>query len=99
MTFRERVLVKPGGVIEITHPDLPIGKEVDVVVTLDPSVEGQESALGAAPKKPIWEIALEIGSSVPESEWAKVPKDLAENLDHYLYGAHALRPGQDERKP
>lgn len=34
-----------------------------------------------------WEIAMQIGSSVPESEWAKVPPDLAANIDHYLYGA------------
>jgi len=37
--------------------------------------------------KPIWEVALEIGASVPEQEWAKVPTDLAKNLHHYLYGA------------
>jgi len=34
-----------------------------------------------------WEIALRIGSTVPESEWAKVPPDLAANIDQYLYGA------------
>lgn len=28
-----------------------------------------------------------IASEVPDSEWAKVPSDLAINLDHYLYGA------------
>jgi len=37
--------------------------------------------------KPIWEAVLEIGASVPEQEWAKVPKDGAKNLHHYLYGA------------
>jgi hypothetical protein len=84
MTFRERVRVKPGGVIEVTHPDLPAGKEVEVVVDLDPG-EGQEPS--AQPRRPIWEIALEIGSSIPDSEWAKVPADLSKNLDHYLYGA------------
>jgi len=36
--------------------------------------------------KPIWEIAEEIGSLIPAAEWAKVPSDGAENLDHYLYG-------------
>lgn len=29
----------------------------------------------------------EIAAKVPAEEWAKLPKDLAENLDHYLYGA------------
>ena len=26
-------------------------------------------------------------SAVPEEEWRKLPADLSENLDHYLYGA------------
>jgi hypothetical protein len=37
--------------------------------------------------RPIWEIAEEIGRSIPPEEWEKIPKDLATNLDHYLYGA------------
>jgi len=37
--------------------------------------------------KPIWEIAEKIASTVPDSEWAKVPPDLSKNVDHYLYGA------------
>ena len=36
--------------------------------------------------RPIWEIIEEIGKSVPAEEWAKVPTDVAKNLDHYLYG-------------
>jgi len=39
---------------------------------------------------PIWETLLEISASVPESEWANVPTDLARNLDHYL---SPLQPG------
>jgi len=30
---------------------------------------------------------MELGASIPDEEWAKVPADLAKNLDHYLYGA------------
>jgi hypothetical protein len=37
-------------------------------------------------ERPIWEIAQEIGAEVPDEEWSKVPRDMAENLDHYLYG-------------
>lgn len=37
--------------------------------------------------RPIWEVAEEIGRSIPPEEWEKVPKDLSINLDHYLYGA------------
>lgn len=33
--------------------------------------------------KPIWEIAVEIGANIPESEWEKVPSDLSKNFDLY----------------
>src|ERR1700730_16571387 len=36
-------------------------------------------------RRPIWEIAEEIGSNIPEEEWDKLPKDASINLDHYLY--------------
>src|SRR5207302_9128241 len=29
----------------------------------------------------------EIWAQVPAAEWDKLPPDLSENLDHYLYGA------------
>jgi hypothetical protein len=51
------------------------------------TVEPAEVAASASPSKPIWEIAVEIGASVPAEEWAKVPTDLAKNLHHYLHGA------------
>jgi hypothetical protein len=40
----------------------------------------------AREKKPIWEIIAEIGASVPPEAWEDVPRDLAINHDHYLYG-------------
>ena len=33
--------------------------------------------------RPIWEIAAEISATIPDSEWAKVPTDLAKNFDQY----------------
>jgi predicted XRE-type DNA-binding protein len=42
-----------------------------------------------APKtdtRPIWEVIAAIVAEVPPEEWDKVPTDLAENHDHYLYG-------------
>lgn len=33
--------------------------------------------------KPIWEIAVEIGAKIPNSEWEKVPSDLSKNFDSY----------------
>jgi hypothetical protein len=37
--------------------------------------------------KPIWERIAEIGTQVPEEDWVEVPRDLAKNLDRYLYKA------------
>ena len=37
--------------------------------------------------RPIEEVLAEIASQVPEKEWQKLPPDLSDNLDHYLYGA------------
>lgn len=36
--------------------------------------------------RPIGEIIDEISKDVPDEEWAKLPSDLSENHDHYLYG-------------
>jgi Arc/MetJ-type ribon-helix-helix transcriptional regulator len=38
-------------------------------------------------RKPIWERAEEIRRGVPDEEWAKLPTDGAEQLDHYIYGS------------
>ena len=37
--------------------------------------------------RPIWELLTELGRSVPDEEWDKLPRDAARNLDHYLYAA------------
>jgi hypothetical protein len=36
--------------------------------------------------KPIEEILAELAKGVPDGEWDKLPNDLTDNLDHYLYG-------------
>ena len=36
--------------------------------------------------RPIWEKIADIMKDVPPEELAKLPKDLAKNHDHYLYG-------------
>ncbi len=59
-------------------------KRIDSVQSV--RVEPFRSA-APAPSKPFWEVALDIGSRVPEDQWAKVPSDLAKNLHHYLYGS------------
>ncbi len=37
-------------------------------------------------QKPIWEEILELTAEVPDEEWDKLPTDLAEQHDHYIYG-------------
>ena len=62
---------------------LPLDKQEEVL-------EFVEEKLAFAAKKdsrPIWEKIVEISNRVPEEEWAKLPNDGAENLNHYLYGA------------
>lgn len=48
---------------------------------------GQDPSSSNHETRPLWEILVQIGASVPEEDWRSVPTDLAENLDHYLYGA------------
>jgi hypothetical protein len=35
---------------------------------------------------PIEEVLAGLARGVPEAEWDKLPSDLTDNLDHYLYG-------------
>lgn len=42
--------------------------------------------------RPIWERVADISTQMPAEEWAKLPKDLSKNVDHYLYGS----PKEDE---
>jgi len=57
---------------------LPEGAEVELTI-----VDGAEEA---GDHRPIEEIIDEIAAEVPESEWAKLPPDLTDQLDHYVYG-------------
>lgn len=35
---------------------------------------------------PFWKKIIEIGTTVSEAEWEKLPKDFSKNLEHYMYG-------------
>jgi len=65
----------------------PTGKIKGVASVVSLAVEPMEAPEPASSLKPIWEVALEIGASVPDEEWARIPTDLGKNLHHYLYGA------------
>ena len=36
--------------------------------------------------RPIHEVIAAIVEDVPKEEWANLPADLTDNLDHYIYG-------------
>ncbi|MBC8394343.1 MAG: hypothetical protein H8E17_17460 [Deltaproteobacteria bacterium] len=36
--------------------------------------------------RPIEDLLQELAREVPKEEWEKLPRDLNDNLDHYLYG-------------
>ena len=39
-----------------------------------------------ADSRPIWDVILDNMKDVPAEEFAKLPKDGASEVDHYLYG-------------
>ena len=50
-------------------------------------VDEHTLATSGVPKRPVWELVVELGAKIPEEEWAKVPDDASINFKHYLYGA------------
>ena len=36
--------------------------------------------------RPIEDILKELAREIPQEEWDRLPCDLSDNLDHYLYG-------------
>jgi Arc/MetJ-type ribon-helix-helix transcriptional regulator len=52
-----------------------------------PAGKPAPSKEAAAPaRKPIWERIQDMTADVPDEEWDKLPTDLAEQHDHYIYG-------------
>jgi hypothetical protein len=39
-----------------------------------------------AAARPIEDVLAELARGVPAEDWKKLPSDLTDNLDHYLYG-------------
>jgi hypothetical protein len=36
--------------------------------------------------RPIEDVLTELAGEVPQEDWNRLPPDLTDNLDHYLYG-------------
>ena len=56
-------------------------KELRIAVGVSGSQRGRRNASEAIEAK-----LQSLAANVPESEWRKLPGDLTEDLDHYLYG-------------
>jgi hypothetical protein len=59
---------------------LPEGAEVRVELTAPATEELDLSA------PPIEEVLRAIVADVPKEEWDRLPADLSDHLDHYIYG-------------
>ncbi len=64
--------------------------ELDEAVTLPEGAAVELNVVESSPAggthRPIEEVIDEIVADVPESEWAKLPPDLTDQLDYYVYG-------------
>jgi hypothetical protein len=82
MVFRGRV---KNGVVLLDDPAaLPEGATVQVEL-LEKDVNTLSSEDGSK-GLPIEHELAAIWRDVPAEEWANLPRDLSDNLDHYVYG-------------
>jgi Arc/MetJ-type ribon-helix-helix transcriptional regulator len=51
-----------------------------------PEAEAARKEPAVEARKPVWERIQEMTADVPDEEWDKLPVDLAEQHDHYIYG-------------
>ncbi len=75
-----RVRVKGWG--EIT----PNGKLLRITQVEELSLQPVSDVPIDPAARPIEEIIRELAAEVPQAEWDRLPRDLTDNLDHYLYG-------------
>jgi len=48
--------------------------------------EPASGARQALAERPIEDILRELAAGIPREEWDRLPADLTDQLDHYLYG-------------
>jgi predicted XRE-type DNA-binding protein len=67
---------------------LSVDRLIEILNALDQRVEVKVNPVATSgPLLRILQHMAEIDAKIPPEEHAKVPTDLAQNLDHYLYGA------------
>lgn len=62
------------------HAPALAGRRLRLIVLPD------ADAAPANDRRSIEEKLAEIAAEVPEEEWAKLPPDFSDQLDHYIYG-------------
>ena len=65
---------------------LPDGKQQEVLALVEALLDKEQLAPPESTHRPISEIFEELSSQIPLDEWAELPRDGAEQHDHYLYG-------------
>jgi hypothetical protein len=58
------------------------GHRMRLTILAEP-VEGVVSDIDV---RTIEEMIADIVANVPDAEWGKLPSDMGDNLDHYIYG-------------
>jgi hypothetical protein len=66
---------------------LPAGKQQEVLALVESLLDKENGAQPESRRRSISEIFEELSSQVPLEEWAELPRDGAEQHDHYLYGS------------
>lgn len=81
--------VENGKVVLAEEIALPEGTEVEIAVSQLPGAcarGAQTPPTSELPRPTIEEKIARIMADVPEGEWEKLPADLNDHLDHYIYG-------------
>ncbi len=75
--------------IFITSIDLPDLEAVKYVqygkIEITPKIKYVDRIAGEEEVESIEKKIRRLANQIPEDEWASLPQDLNENLDHYLY--------------
>jgi len=66
---------------------LPDGKQQEVLALVEALLDNEALTQPESMRRPISEIFEELSSQIPLEEWAALPRDGAEQHDHYLYGS------------
>jgi hypothetical protein len=53
----------------------------------NPRTKPKTTAKKGTVKPDLFRVLARIGESVPTSERAKIPTDISQHVDHYLYGS------------